>query len=79
MDFLTSAAELAGPSKGGVEIFDPVPAQMARLKGLERAHLLVQSGSRKKLQEFLTAWHTRISTLPVRKVRWSLDVDPQEF
>jgi primosomal protein N' (replication factor Y) len=46
---------------------------------LERAHLLVQSGSRKKLQEFLTAWHTRISTLPVRKVRWSLDVDPQEF
>ena len=79
MGFLASAAELAGPSKGGVEIFDPVPAQMARLKGLERAHLLVQSGSRKKLQEFLTAWHARISTLPVRKVRWSLDVDPQEF
>ncbi|MEI8384558.1 MAG: primosomal protein N' [Nitrosomonadaceae bacterium] len=79
MNFLTSAAELAGSTTGGVEIFDPVPAQMARLKGLERAHLLVQSGSRKKLQEFLTSWHTRITTLPIRKVRWSLDVDPQEF
>jgi primosomal protein N' (replication factor Y) len=79
MNFLTSAVELAGSTTGGVEIFDPVPAQMARLKGLERAHLLVQSGSRKKLQEFLTSWHTRITTLPIRKVRWSLDVDPQEF
>ena len=79
MNFLTSAAELAGSTTGGVEIFDPVPAQMARLKGLERAHLLVQSGSRKKLQEFLTSWYTRITTLPIRKVRWSLDVDPQEF
>ncbi len=78
LDFLASAAAMAGASRE-VEVFDPVPAQMARLKGLERAHLLVQSGSRKKLQEFLAAWHTKLVTLPVRKVRWALDVDPQEF
>lgn len=78
LDFLASAAAMAGSSRE-VEVFDPVPAQMARLKGLERAHLLVQSGSRKKLQEFLAAWHTKLVALPVRKVRWALDVDPQEF
>ncbi|MCX7184781.1 MAG: primosomal protein N' [Nitrosospira sp.] len=78
LDFLASAAAMAEASRE-VEVFDPVPAQMARLKGLERAHLLVQSGSRKKLQEFLAAWHTKLVTLPVRKVRWALDVDPQEF
>ncbi len=78
LDFLASAVAMAESSRE-VEVFDPVPAQMARLKGLERAHLLVQSGSRKKLQEFLTAWHTKLVTLPVRKVRWALDVDPQEF
>lgn len=78
LDFLANAAAMAEASRE-VEVFDPVPAQMARLKGLERAHLLVQSGSRKKLQEFLAAWHTKLVTLPIRKVRWALDVDPQEF
>lgn len=78
LDFLASAASVAQPSKE-VEVFDPVPAQMARLKGMERAYLLVQSGSRKKLQEFLAAWRTRLETLPGRKVRWILDVDPLEF
>jgi primosomal protein N' (replication factor Y) len=78
LDFLANAAAMAEASRE-VEVFDPVSAQMARLKGLERAHLLVQSGSRKKLQEFLAAWHTKLVTLPVRKVRWALDVDPQEF
>jgi primosomal protein N' (replication factor Y) len=76
--FLTEAAVLAPESKQ-VEVFDPVPAQMARLKGMERACLLVQSRSRPKLQEFLGAWEPKLAALPVRKVRWALDVDPLEF
>jgi|CXWL01.1.fsa_nt_gi primosomal protein N' (replication factor Y) len=78
LDFLTQASNLAEPSQS-VEIFDPVPAQMLRLKGLERAHLLVQSPSRKQLQAFLTQWVTQINILPTHKVRWILDVDPLEF
>ncbi len=78
LDFLANAAAMTESSRE-VEVFDPVPAQMARLKGLERAHLLVQSSSRKRLREFLAAWHIKLVTLPVRKVRWTLDVDPQEF
>ena len=78
LDFLANAAAMAEVS-GGVELFDPVPAQMARLKGLERAHLLVQSASRKQLQAFLTRWYNQLDRLPARKVRWSLDIDPMEF
>ena len=52
---------------------------MARLKGMERAYLLIQSGSRKKLQEYLAAWRTKLDTLSAHKVRWTLDVDPLEF
>lgn len=78
LDFLSRAAHLANLPES-VEIFDPVPAQMLRLKGLERAHLLVQSTSRKQLQEFLTQWSMQINTLPTRKIRWVLDVDPLEF
>ncbi len=78
LDFLTRAVAIAKAPKH-VEVFDPVPAQMARLKGQERAYLLVQSGSRKKLQEFLAEWRAKLDTLAVRKVRWTLDVDPLEF
>ncbi|SFE75171.1 primosomal protein N' [Nitrosomonas sp. Nm166] len=78
LDFLRQAANLAEPSKS-IEIFDPVPAQILRLKGLERAHLLVQSRSRKHLQEFLNKWYIQINTLSTHKVRWVLDVDPFEF
>lgn len=78
LDFLTRAAAMVkGPKH--VEVFDPVPAQMARLKGQERAYLLIQSSSRKKLQEFLAEWRAKLDTLSVRKVRWTLDVDPLEF
>jgi primosomal protein N' (replication factor Y) len=76
--FLTDAAALAATPKD-IEIFDPVPAQMARLKGMERAYLLVQSGSRNKLQKFLGEWRVQLDALPARKVRWALDVDPLEF
>ncbi len=78
LDFLSRAANLAKPSHS-VELFDPVPAQMLRLKGLERAHLLIQSSSRKQLQAFVAEWYIRINTLPAHKVRWILDIDPLEF
>ncbi|TFH07040.1 MAG: primosomal protein N', partial [Nitrosomonadales bacterium] len=78
LDFLTNAALMAHPTRN-VEVFDPVPAQMAKLKGMERAHLLVQSGSRKELQKFLTSWHLKLDKLSIRKIRWALDVDPVDF
>jgi primosomal protein N' (replication factor Y) len=78
LSFLATAKAIAEAPKH-IEVFDPVPAQMSRLKGTERAYLLVQSRSRKKLQEFLGTWRAKLGDLPSRKVRWTLDVDPQEF
>ncbi|HVW65628.1 MAG TPA: primosomal protein N' [Nitrosospira sp.] len=78
LDYLARAAAILNPSRQ-VNVFDPVPAQMTRLRGMERAYLLIQSSSRGKLQEFLAAWRVKLAELPGRKVRWSLDVDPVEF
>jgi primosomal protein N' (replication factor Y) len=78
LDFLTHVMPVVYPGKN-VEMFDPVPAQMAKLKGMERAHLLVQSDSRKELQKFLTAWRVKLDKISTRKIRWTLDVDPVEF
>jgi primosomal protein N' (replication factor Y) len=71
-------AQAAAPRDFDVSLFDPVPAQMARLAGMERAHLLVQAASRGALQAFLGAWNKALFGLG-GSVRWSLDIDPLEF
>ncbi len=79
--FLDDAMEL-GRSMGypGVEFWGPVPAPMERRAGNFRAHLLLQSGSRGELHRLLSEWLPKIRDLKsARRVRWSVDVDPQEM
>jgi len=77
--FLREAAALAGPTPAGITRYDPVPMTVTRLAERERAHLLIQSESRKALQAHLAAWSAKLYALPQRAVRWHLDVDPVEF
>ncbi|MES2636432.1 MAG: primosomal protein N' [Pseudomonadota bacterium] len=66
--------------KNDVMIYDPIRPQMERLKGLERAQLLLQANSRAALQRLLKIWMPQINGLPLAsKIRWSLDIDPLEF
>ena len=78
LDFLRLAAACADRRQTAVTIYDPVPAGMARLAGKERAQLAVQSRSRTALQAFLRDWAPRLAGLEARRVRWALDIDPQE-
>jgi len=79
-DFIAEAARAAYAINAEVMVFDPVRPQLARLKGMERAQLLVQAESRQALQAFLRSWMSTIRVLPLaNKVRWSLDVDPLEI
>ncbi|HEX9179260.1 MAG TPA: primosomal protein N' [Burkholderiales bacterium] len=77
-EFLRRARELAAGHDPAVVLFEPVPALLPRLAGMERAQLLVQSASRARLQGFLEDWRPRIAALEERRVRWCLDVDPLE-
>ncbi|MDX1656915.1 MAG: helicase-related protein, partial [Candidatus Competibacteraceae bacterium] len=79
--FLERARELGQPwLPQGVELLGPVPAPMERRAGRWRAQLLVQAGQRRELHGFLGRWAGELEGLPgVRKVRWSLDVDPMEM
>jgi len=79
IQFLESAIALA-PSRGAsITLFDPAPMSLARLAGMERAQVLLQSRSRPRLQMFLHEWTAALYAMPTREVRWHLDVDPQEF
>ena len=77
--FLGRAARAGRRLSFRVEIYEPVPASVARVAGRERGHLLVQSGSRNELQRFVDAWAPCLSTREARRVRWALDVDPLDF
>ena len=64
----------------GVSVLGPVPSPMERRAGRYRAQLLVDATSRRALQRFLPGWIAELEALPsARKVRWSVDVDPQEM
>jgi primosomal protein N' (replication factor Y) len=77
--FLNRARDAAKSLAQKVEIYDVVPASMAKRAQHTRAQLLVQSESRKALQIFLRAWRPSLVELASAQFRWSLDIDPLEF
>lgn len=79
MAFLQEVADAAGDGPE-LQLWGPVPAPMEKRAGRFRAHLLLQSESRARLHAALKALVPRIEALPAaRRVRWSLDVDPQDI
>ena len=68
------------PLYPGLQVIGPISALMARRAGKYRMQLLLQMPQRAPLAHLLTRILPEIETLPSgRKVRWSLDVDPQEW
>jgi primosomal protein N' (replication factor Y) len=76
--FLQDAARMGRRISPEVEVFDPVPAPLERKAGFERAQLLVRAKTRALLQPFLRRWRGELEAHADRRVRWSIDVDPQE-
>ena len=61
-------------------VYGPFPAMMERRSGRTRWYLLVQADKRSTLHRQLDAWVSQLHKLPsARKVRWSVDVDPQDY
>ncbi|MEE9492862.1 MAG: primosomal protein N' [Gammaproteobacteria bacterium] len=79
MNYLLNAKQLATPLlSDGINFWGPVPAPMERRAGRYRAQLLVQSAERACLQKFLRQWLPQIANQKSTRVRWSIDVDPQD-
>jgi primosomal protein N' (replication factor Y) len=76
--FLREAVREARDIGKDIEVFDPVPAPLERKAGFERAQLLVRAATRSAMQPFLQRWKAALDAKGERRVRWSLDVDPQE-
>lgn len=73
-------AAIAELGAGSTQVLGPVAAPMARRAGAYRYQLLLQSPRRQDLHRLLDLVLPRIYRLPeVKKVRWSLDVDPLDL
>ncbi|WP_461537715.1 primosomal protein N' [Spongorhabdus nitratireducens] len=73
-----SQLNLNGPE--GLQLLGPWPAPMERRQGRYRQQLLLQSVSRQPLHTILNFSLSSIESLPEsRKVRWSVDIDPQDM
>jgi primosomal protein N' (replication factor Y) (superfamily II helicase) len=76
--FLTAIKEMC-LSTESVTLLGPVPALIAKRKGLHCQNLLIKSNRRSALQQFLRAVLQQIEKLPASQpVKWVLDVDPIE-
>ena len=65
---------------GEAQIYGPFPAMMERRSGRTRWYVLVQAGSRSTLHRQLDDWMLALQKLAsARKVRWAVDVDPQDY
>lgn len=76
--FLQDAAQLF--PQGETRIFGPMPAIMERLGGRSRMYVVLQSEARLALHRQIDQWLPALRKLPsARKVRWALDIDPQNL
>ncbi len=76
--FLDQAKQTFPP--GVAMIYGPYPAMMERRSGRTRWYLLVQAKTRSSLHRQLDQWMFKLPKLSTaRKVRWSVDVDPQDY
>ncbi len=68
------------PDVEGAFLLGPMPALMERKAGRYRYQLLLHCPSRKLRFQLIEHLLPQINALPLlKKVRWSLDIDPQDF
>lgn len=81
LTFLTEVRELVQKFQvKTLDVLGPIPALIERKAGRFRAQLLLQAEQRSILHNLLKELLKKIESLPtVRRVRWSLDIDPLEI
>jgi primosomal protein N' (replication factor Y) len=69
-----------GAVAGDTQVWGPAPAPVAKVAGRNRWQLILQATKRAALHRLVDQCLPDIERLPrARRVRWSLDVDPQEM
>lgn len=77
--FLQTIKELCATFADAVTVLGPVPALIAKRKGMHCQHLVLKASQRNVLQHFLKKLLAQLDKLTgAKSVKWILDVDPVE-
>lgn len=77
---MIAKAQLQSLAQNKLQLYGPVSAPMEKRAGRYRFQLLIQSASRQAIKRYLTPWIENLEQLTEsRRVRWSVDVDPQDM
>ena len=81
LDYLTNVKNRFKQEMGATALsfMGPTPALMPKKSGLYRAQLLLRSNSRATLKSCVVKLNQHLFADKNSRVRWSIDVDPQEF
>ena len=83
LDFLAQARALAqADDDASLTLYDAVPMPLVKLAGVHRAQLLIESAQRPRLQAALRGWLGQVRQLAQSfkpRVRWQVEVDPQQI
>jgi len=75
-----AAMQLTILTNNALQLFGPIPALIEKRSGRYRYQLIIQSSNRKSLHSYIDEWLDKLDSMKVgRKVRWSLDIDPQDM
>ncbi|MCK5876577.1 MAG: primosomal protein N', partial [Candidatus Marithrix sp.] len=77
IEFLEKVKQLGQPNEQ-VQLWGPVISPMEKRADWYRAQLLLQALQREHLHNFIAQWLPYLSKYD-QKIRWSLDVDPQDL
>ena len=77
--FLQQLREQAGPDlPRGATLIGPLPSPMQRRAGKFRSQLLLTAKDRQTAQAAASVLVAYAEKLPTRKLKWSIDIDPQD-
>jgi primosomal protein N' (replication factor Y) len=81
IEFLQHAKDHAQRSTvvEAITFWGPVPAPLERRAQFYRAQLLLQASHRSTLHQFLNQWLPSLQSIATHKIRYSLDIDPQDL
>jgi len=75
-----ASAQLKQLSGDMLLLFGPIPALIEKHAGRFRYQLIIQAANRKLLHAHLDKWLEKVEKMKnSKKVRWSLDIDPQDM
>ena len=78
--FARQQAEQLHPASPQLGYLGPLPSPMEKRSGRYRQQLSITGASRPQLQQLLTALCQQLEQAPLgKKVRWAVDVDPQDL